>query len=227
MSPNYPSNPPPHPRRSRASFGHDIGIRTSARSHNWACNDLPAVAFHQRGTQGATAAVVRSEDAGATPWSAKPLARPVSTHVPFRRIELLMRCWKPSSSLACRHRIRSVGSWAPTSSMRGGAFYVWSNALYGRPVDLRADERGLIASTSAAVSPLRQTWSVYDAISQTYVTAAAIVSRALPIAAAREDQPRCTPRPRGSRGCASGDALLPRGHRSPTWRCRGGGDVCP
>jgi hypothetical protein len=74
--------------------------------------------------------------------------------------------------------------------MRGGAFYVWSNALYGRPVDLRADERGLIASTSAAVSPLRQTWSVYDAISQTYVTAAAIVSRALPIAAAREDQRR-------------------------------------
>ena len=24
VSPNYPSNPPPHPRRSRASFGHDI-----------------------------------------------------------------------------------------------------------------------------------------------------------------------------------------------------------
>jgi hypothetical protein len=84
VSPNYPSNPPPHPRRSRASFGHDIGIRTSARSHNWACNELPAVAFHQRGTQGATAAVVRSEDAGAAPWSAKPLARPVSRHVPFQ-----------------------------------------------------------------------------------------------------------------------------------------------
>ena len=28
VSPNYPSNPPPCPRRSRASFGHDIGIRT-------------------------------------------------------------------------------------------------------------------------------------------------------------------------------------------------------
>ena len=71
--PNYPSNPPPHPRRSRASFVRDIGIRISARSHNWACNELSAVAFNQWGTQGTTAAVARSEDAGAAPWSAKSL----------------------------------------------------------------------------------------------------------------------------------------------------------
>ena len=49
VSPNYPSNPPPHPRRSRASFGHDIGIRTSARSHNWAIFAVLAVVFtHNR-----------------------------------------------------------------------------------------------------------------------------------------------------------------------------------
>ena len=49
VSPNYPSNPPPHPRRSRAPFGHAIGIRTSARSHNWAIFAVPAVVFtHNR-----------------------------------------------------------------------------------------------------------------------------------------------------------------------------------
>ena len=49
VSPNYPSNPPPHPRRSRASFGHDIGIRTSARSHNWAIFAVLALVFtHNR-----------------------------------------------------------------------------------------------------------------------------------------------------------------------------------
>ena len=45
-------------------------IRTAARSDLWACSELPAVAVNQWGTQGTTAAIARSDDAGAAPCSA-------------------------------------------------------------------------------------------------------------------------------------------------------------
>ena len=88
---------------------------------------------------------------------------------------------------------RYRGELSPVSLYRSifnGRWCVWSDALYGRQVDLRADERGLLVSASSTHSPLRQTWSVYDAISRTYVAEAAIFSRALPQAAAREEQAR-------------------------------------
>ena len=41
--------------------------RPHAGSHNWAFHELPAAAFDQWGTQGTTAAVAPSDDAGAAP----------------------------------------------------------------------------------------------------------------------------------------------------------------
>ena len=64
------------PRADLARRSATILASEPPRSHNWACGELPAVAFTKWGAQCTTAAAARSENAGAAPWSANSLERP-------------------------------------------------------------------------------------------------------------------------------------------------------